>query len=119
MRSQRRACLAPDAGTTQYLFHIWGLLVTPQEVKGIATLARLSINEADIADYTDSLSRIIAFADQLNAVDTESIEPMAHPMDKTQRLRKDEVTAKDQHRLYQENAPAIEAGLYTVPRVLD
>lgn len=93
--------------------------MTPEDVKGIATLARLAIDEKDISTYADNLSRIIAFVDQLNAADTDAVEPMAHPLEKPQRLRPDEVTARDERSLYQQNAPAVEAGLYTVPRVIE
>jgi aspartyl-tRNA(Asn)/glutamyl-tRNA(Gln) amidotransferase subunit C len=93
--------------------------LTPEDVKGIATLARLAIDEKDISGYADNLSRIISLVDQLNAADTDAVEPMAHPLDKPQRLRPDEVTDSDQRSLYQENAPAVERGLYTVPRVIE
>lgn len=93
--------------------------MTPEDVEGIATLARLAIDENDVADYAGNLSRIIAFVDQLDSADTDSVEPMAHPLDKPQRLRPDEVTDTDQRNLYQKNAPAIEADLYTVPKVIE
>jgi aspartyl-tRNA(Asn)/glutamyl-tRNA(Gln) amidotransferase subunit C len=95
------------------------LLVTPEDVQGIATLARLAIDEPDIPGYADNLSRIIAFVDQLDQADTESVEPMAHPLARPQRLREDAAVSDGRRDLYQENAPAVEAGLYTVPRVIE
>jgi aspartyl-tRNA(Asn)/glutamyl-tRNA(Gln) amidotransferase subunit C len=48
-----------------------------------------------------------------------SVAPMAHPLDRTQRLRPDEVTESDEHELFQENATAVERGLYLVPKVIE
>ncbi|HET8552776.1 MAG TPA: Asp-tRNA(Asn)/Glu-tRNA(Gln) amidotransferase subunit GatC [Gammaproteobacteria bacterium] len=93
--------------------------LTPEDVKRIAFLARLRIDDADIPGYADNLSRIIAFVDQLNAADTSDVAPMAHPLDRAQRLRPDEVTEVDQRSVYQQNATGVEAGLYTVPRVIE
>lgn len=93
--------------------------LTPDDVKGIAFLARLAISDQDIPGYADNLSRIIAFVDQLNAADTDAVEPMAHPLAMPQRLRPDDVTEKDQRSLYQQNAPAVHDGLYMVPRVIE
>lgn len=95
------------------------MALTAQEVENIAMLARLAISPEDVPGYADNLSRIIDFVDQLNAADTDSVEPMAHPLAEPQRLRADEVTGIDQRSLYQQNAPAVEAGLYTVPRVIE
>lgn len=89
------------------------------EVEKIAHLARLAVNEQDIPAYTKDLSNILELVDQLNAVDTAGVTPMAHPLDATQRLRADEVTEKDQRELFQSIAPQTEAGLYLVPKVIE
>jgi aspartyl-tRNA(Asn)/glutamyl-tRNA(Gln) amidotransferase subunit C len=79
----------------------------------------LSIDERDIPDYVDNLSEILAFVEQLGSVDTQGVEPMAHPLDMAQRLRPDEVTEPDQRERFQALAPAAESGLYLVPRVIE
>jgi aspartyl-tRNA(Asn)/glutamyl-tRNA(Gln) amidotransferase subunit C len=89
------------------------------EVKNIAHLARLAIDEDLIPDYARNLSDILALVEQMNAVDTAGVEPMAHPLDAVARLRPDEVTEPDQRELFQSIAPATEAGLYLVPRVIE
>ena len=55
----------------------------------------------------------------MNAIDTSDVEPMAHPLDAVQRLRKDEVTEQNQRDHYQQVAPLTEAGLYLVPKVIE
>ncbi len=91
-----------------------------KEVEGIAHLARLAITESEMPVYVDSLSRIIAFVEQLGGADTADVEPMAHPLaDQVQRLRDDVPTESDLHQKYQRNAPAVEAALYLVPKVIE
>ncbi|MEE3214369.1 MAG: Asp-tRNA(Asn)/Glu-tRNA(Gln) amidotransferase subunit GatC, partial [Pseudomonadota bacterium] len=63
--------------------------------------------------------RILEMVDQLQAVDTEGVAPLAHPLDATQRLRADEVTETDQRDDFQRCAPQVENGLYLVPRVVE
>jgi len=89
------------------------------EVESIAHLARLEISADEIPVYVENLSRIIDFVQQLERADTEGVAPMAHPLNMTQPLRRDEVTETDQHELYQQNAQAVESGLYLVPRVIE
>lgn len=89
------------------------------EVEKIAHLARLALREQDIPIYTENLSNILALVEQINAVDAEHVEPLAHPLDEVQRLRLDEVTEEDQRNLFQETAPLVEAGLYLVPKVIE
>lgn len=90
-----------------------------REVKKIAHLARLQVNEQEAQRYSDSLSRILGLIEQMNAVDTTGIEPMAHPLDMHLRLRDDSPTETDRRDDYQKCAPAVEAGLYLVPRVIE
>jgi aspartyl-tRNA(Asn)/glutamyl-tRNA(Gln) amidotransferase subunit C len=91
----------------------------PAEVKNIAHLARLAIDEDLIPEYARNLSGILDLVEQMNAVDTTGVEPMAHPLDASQRLRPDVVTEPDQREAFQAVAPATEAGLYLVPRVIE
>lgn len=89
------------------------------DIAKIAHLARLQIDENDVADYVRNLSDILGFVEQMNDVDTASVEPMAHPLDAVQRLRQDIVTETDQRELFQAVAPQTEAGLYLVPKVIE
>ncbi len=90
-----------------------------QDVENIAHLARLQVAETELDTYAAELSKILAFVEQMDAVDTSGIAPMAHPLDLTQRLRTDEVTETDQRDHFQTHAPAVERGLYLVPRVIE
>jgi aspartyl-tRNA(Asn)/glutamyl-tRNA(Gln) amidotransferase subunit C len=90
-----------------------------KDVEAIAHLARLAIDEDDIDGYADNLSNILGLVDQLNSVDTEGVMPMAHPMHMVQRLRADEVSESDQREHLQQHAPAVERGLFLVPRVIE
>ncbi|MDH4611205.1 Asp-tRNA(Asn)/Glu-tRNA(Gln) amidotransferase subunit GatC [Pseudomonas sp. BN102] len=89
------------------------------DVEKIAHLARLGLNEADIPRTTDTLNNILGLIDAMQAVDTDGIEPMAHPLDATQRLRADSVTEENRRDAYQAIAPAVENGLYLVPKVIE
>ena len=87
------------------------------DVEKIAHLARLSINEDDIPSYADNLSNILTLVDQLNAVNTDGIAPMAHPQDAAQRLREDKVTETDQRDLLMKNAPKTAINSRANPKV--
>jgi aspartyl-tRNA(Asn)/glutamyl-tRNA(Gln) amidotransferase subunit C len=90
------------------------------QINVIAHLARLSLTETEVPVYQDSLSKIVDLVGQLDAAETAGIEPMAHPLPGlSARLRPDVVTEKDQHELYQRNAPQVEAALYLVPKVIE
>lgn len=90
-----------------------------QQVRDIADLARLQIDENQIAEYQKNLSNILDLVDQLSAVDTSDVEPMAHPLDAVQRLRADVVTEGNQREHFQKIAPQTENGYYLVPRVVE
>jgi aspartyl-tRNA(Asn)/glutamyl-tRNA(Gln) amidotransferase subunit C len=88
-------------------------------VTKIAHLARLGINPEDVPEYSRNLSAILAFVEQLNAVDTTGVTPLAHPLDATQRLRADIVTEINDRENFQSVAPQTEDGLYLVPQVIE
>ena len=90
-----------------------------EDVRNIAQLARLQIDDSSVEQYATELSRILALAEQMSAVDTTGVRPMAHPMDATQRLRADEVTETDQRDKFQAIAPDVERGFYRVPKVIE
>lgn len=89
------------------------------DVERIAHLARLQIDQQDIPEYTENLSNILDLVDQMQAVDTSETEPMANALDAVQRLRKDDVTEENQRDALQSVAPAVENGLFQVPKVIE
>ena len=91
----------------------------PEDVAKIAHLARLALRDEDVPRYAGDLSNILDLVEQMNAVDTSGVEPMAHPLDAVPRLRPDEVTESDQRDHFQSIAPQTEAGLYLVPKVIE
>ncbi|MEM1262992.1 MAG: Asp-tRNA(Asn)/Glu-tRNA(Gln) amidotransferase subunit GatC [Pseudomonadota bacterium] len=89
------------------------------DVRHIATLSRLEFDRDQLDDFQVKLDRILAFVDQLTAVDMDGVEPMAHPLDLTQRLRADEAdTGIDRDRI-QQNARETTDGYYRVPKVIE
>ena len=90
-----------------------------EDVEKLCLLARLEITPGEMDDVSAKLSDIAAFVNQLQAADTEGVVPMAHPLDRAQRLRDDQVTESDEHERYQRNAPAVERDLYLVPKVIE
>ncbi len=91
----------------------------PEDVEKIARLAYLKIEPDEIPTYSRELSTIIDLVEQMNRVDISKIQPMAHPFDMQQPLRADQVTEQDQHEDFQSVAPAVDNGLYLVPRVIE
>lgn len=93
--------------------------LTTQDIDKIAHLARLGVSDDDRTRYTDSLNSILGLIDDLQAVNTKGIEPLAHAFEVTQPLREDIVTERNRRDDYQKIAPATEAGLYLVPKVIE
>jgi len=91
----------------------------PAEVAKIAHLARLAIRDEDVPAYARNLSAILELVEQMNAVDTAGVIPMAHPLDMAQRLRANEIGEFNQREQFQAIAPRVEAGLYLVPKVIE
>ncbi len=89
------------------------------DVEKIARLARLAVSDAEKDRYAVDLSKILNLVEQMNAVDTDQVTPLAHPLDMMQRLRPDEPSEPDQRDLFQRIAPATEEGLYLVPKVIE
>ena len=94
-------------------------VLKPDDIRRLSRLARLEVTDQEIADVSTKLSSIVALVDQLQAVNTAGVAPMAHPLERPQRLRADTVTEVDHHELYQGNAPAVERDLYLVPKVIE
>lgn len=96
------------------------MALTREQIENIAHLARLALAPAELPVYQQSLSAIFDFVGELNAADTASVAPMAHPLPGlSQRLRADVVTETDHHEIHQRNAPQVAAGLYLVPKVIE
>ena len=93
--------------------------LTSDDVAKIAHLARLAVSAEDAAELGRDLSNILDLVEQMDSVDTADVEPMAHPLEMAQRLREDRVTEQNQRDRYQENAPAVENGLFLVPKVIE
>jgi aspartyl-tRNA(Asn)/glutamyl-tRNA(Gln) amidotransferase subunit C len=93
--------------------------LTPDQLQRIALLARIDVSAEDAQGVTERLNRVLGLIDQLQAVDTKGIEPMSHALDVVQRLRPDAVTELDRREDFQKAAPAVEQGLYLVPKVIE
>lgn len=89
------------------------------DVEKIAHLARIQVSNDETDRYVQDLNNILGLVEQMNAVDTGDISPMAHPLHMVQRLRTDESSEPNQRELFQGVAPATEDGLYLVPRVIE
>ena len=89
------------------------------QVRHVARLARLALDDETAEQLTGELGSILAMVDDMAAIHTEGVEPMANPFDATQLLRTDEITELDRREVLQNGAPATERGLYLVPKVID
>ena len=85
----------------------------------LAKLSQLALSDSERAHVEQDLAHIIDMVDHMASVDTNSVEPLAHPLDAVQRLRPDEVTEEVNRNRFQRGASATEAGLYLVPRVIE
>lgn len=90
-----------------------------EQIKRLAHLARINVSDTTVEETTENLNNILQLVDQLRAIDTDGVKPMAHPLDVKQVLRADAVTEHNQRDALQANAPAVENGLFLVPRVID
>lgn len=93
--------------------------LTSDDVAKIAHLARLAVEPEQSEALGRELSTILDLVEQMDAVDTDGVVPMAHPLEMAQRLRPDVVTEENRRERYQANAPAEEKGLFLVPKVIE
>ena len=93
--------------------------VKKSEIAYISSLSKLKMEDAEMENYTRQISEILEMIQQLEKVDTNDIEPMAHPLNMKQRLRLDLVTEENRRELYQKNAVVSEEGFYKVPKVIE
>jgi aspartyl-tRNA(Asn)/glutamyl-tRNA(Gln) amidotransferase subunit C len=95
------------------------MTIKQDDIEKIAELARIRISAEEIGQVTRRITEILQMVARLQAVDTLGVEPMANPLDAIQRLRPDEVTQSNRRDAFQAIAPAVENGLYLVPRVIE
>lgn len=95
------------------------MALNTSDIKRIAHLARIEINDAEADKTLSKLSGILSLIEEMQAIDTQGIEPMSHSQDVVQRLREDQVTEENQRELFQENAPSVQDGLFLVPKVIE
>ena len=93
--------------------------LSDDQIRRLAGLARIALRPDETRAVGESLDRILALVGEMQAVDTAGIEPMSHALELVQRLRPDEVTEADRRALYQSVAPAVEGGMYLVPKVIE
>jgi aspartyl-tRNA(Asn)/glutamyl-tRNA(Gln) amidotransferase subunit C len=93
--------------------------VDRSDIAKLAELTRLQITDEHAGAVAESIGDVLSLIDQLQAVDTNGVKPMAHPLDAMQRLRADVVTEENQREALQTNAPAADAGYFLVPKVID
>ena len=98
------------------------MALTPQDVSRIAQLARLELQPAEQAAMLSQLNGFFGIVEQMSAVDTSGVEPLSTPLSAVQevtlRLRDDAVSETDQREANQRSAPAVEDGLFLVPKVI-
>jgi aspartyl-tRNA(Asn)/glutamyl-tRNA(Gln) amidotransferase subunit C len=94
-------------------------MLSLDQVARIADLARMELSGAEAAAMQQQLNDILAMVDQMNAADTEGVEPMSHPQEAAQRLRGDIADDPGDRDLHLAIAPAVEDGLYLVPKVIE
>ena len=99
------------------------MALTSQDVSRIAHLARLELSAADEPVLRAQLNGFFSIVEQMSAVDTSGVEPLYTPLSAlhpvTLRLRDDKVTETDRRADNQRSAPAVEDGLFLVPRVIE
>src|ERR1700676_3032055 len=95
------------------------MALSVDDVQRAAHLARIEITTAEAIDVQNKLEGVFRMIERMRAVDTTGIVPMSHAQDVSLPLREDRVTESDQQALHQRNAPAVEDGLYLVPKVVE
>ncbi len=93
--------------------------LSAEDIQRLAHLARIDVDANAIRDVQTKLDAILGLIDELQAIDTTGVAPMAHTQDVVLPLRDDVVTERDNHMLYQQQAPAVADGLYLVPKVIE
>ena len=95
------------------------MTIEQEELARIAELARLRVADGQLPALTRRLDAILGMVETLQAADTSGVEPLSNPLDARQRLRADVVTEDNRRDEFQSIAPAVEKGLYLVPKVIE
>lgn len=95
------------------------MAISQDDVKKIAHLARLHLDDSKISSYTTNLDNILNLVNSMNAIDTQGVAPMSHPFDLVARVREDVVTEPNLCDALMAIAPESEMGLYLVPQVIE
>ena len=93
--------------------------INKDQIKYLSLLSRMDIQESEISDVEEKLTKIIDFVDQLQSIDTDEIQPMAHPLNQFQRLRADKVIEENNRDKIQKNTKSTDRGMYIVPKVIE
>ena len=93
--------------------------INKDQIKYLSLLSRMDIQESEMSDVEEKLTKIIDFVDQLQSIDTDEIQPMAHPLNQFQRLRADKVIEENNRDKIQKNTKSTERGMYIVPKVIE
>jgi aspartyl-tRNA(Asn)/glutamyl-tRNA(Gln) amidotransferase subunit C len=117
----RRKCdkFTPPAVQSAASCDFINMAIEQNDIEKIAELARIRISDEEMGEVTARITEILHMVDQLQTVDTREVEPMANPLDAIQYLRPDEVTQSNRRDAFQAIAPAVENGLYLVPKVIE
>ena len=95
------------------------MALSREEVQKVALLGRLSLSEAELEKFTSQLNQIVGYVEQLQELDTEDVEPMAHPLPIQNVFREDEVCRSIGSEIALAVAPKQDGSFYLVPPVLD
>ncbi len=95
------------------------MTLTSDDIKKVAYLARLQVTEQEVAIHQKSLTSILNLLEEMGAINTDNVQPMSHPLDLHQPIREDVVSEPNDREAFQKIAPAVEAGLYLVPQVIE
>lgn len=95
------------------------MTLSADQVRHVARLARLAVDDQDVPEVATKLNSVLELLDQMQALDTQGVEPLTNPLDRTQVLRPDAVTETNQREHLMSNAPAQKDGLFLVPKVID
>ena len=99
------------------------MALTPQDIGRIAHLARLELAPQESERMLTQLNGFFDIVERMRAVDTQGLEPLAHPVAAIQdivlRLREDVASEPNQRKANQQSAPAVERGLFLVPKVIE
>ena len=93
--------------------------IDKSDIKHLCNLSKLNLDEDEQSLFLNQMQSILGMIEELQEVDTGDIEPMAHPLQMTQRLRVDEITEFNERDKYQKNTEFAEDGFYKVPKVID